>query len=130
MLNADFRRLNADADNVWSQAADTEIEFCLASFDRRGNPTTASCASPRRQWIGTGDAVKFSSQGGSDAGLHDYLNFWVCNIGGGILGYARFQGSGTAADGVVNGYQYTGTIGTATAPFNLGRTARTRWATG
>ena len=33
-LNDDFRRLNSDADDtIWAQAADTEIEFCLASFD-------------------------------------------------------------------------------------------------
>ena len=30
ILNEDFRRLNADQDNEWSQAADTQIEFCLA----------------------------------------------------------------------------------------------------
>ena len=29
ILNQDFRRLNADQDNVWAQAADTQIEFCL-----------------------------------------------------------------------------------------------------
>ena len=34
ILNADFRRTNSDQDNVWGPvAADTEIEFCLASFD-------------------------------------------------------------------------------------------------
>jgi hypothetical protein len=27
VLNEDFRRTNPDADNVWSQAADTQIEF-------------------------------------------------------------------------------------------------------
>ena len=125
VLNADFRRLNADADNVWSQAADTEIEFCLASFDPQGNPTNGILRVPTTvNGFGTGDAVKFSSQGGSDAWPYtDYLNFWVCNIGGGILGYAQFPGGAAATDGVVNGYQYTGTIGTATAPFNLGRTA-------
>ena len=39
VLNEDFRRLNANADNAWPQAADTEIEFCLASVDPNGNPT-------------------------------------------------------------------------------------------
>ncbi|MBL6646048.1 MAG: zinc metalloprotease, partial [Flavobacteriales bacterium] len=125
VLNADFRRLNADADNVWSQAADTEIEFCLASFDPDGNSTTGILRVPTTvNGFGTNDAVKFSSQGGSDAWPYtDYLNFWVCNIGGGILGYAQFPGGSAATDGIVNGYQYTGTIGTATPPFDLGRTA-------
>ena len=40
ILNEDFRRTNSDQDNVWeSVAADTEIEFCLASFDPDGAPT-------------------------------------------------------------------------------------------
>ena len=40
VLNADFRRLNSDADGTWSQAADAEIEFCLATSDPSGNATT------------------------------------------------------------------------------------------
>ena len=36
IMNDDFRRLNADQDNVWSQAADTQIEFCLATQDPQG----------------------------------------------------------------------------------------------
>lgn len=33
VLNEDFRRLNSDADNSWSQASDVEIEFCMATVD-------------------------------------------------------------------------------------------------
>ena len=40
VLNEDFRRTNGDATNKWGQAADTEIEFCLATVDPDGNPTT------------------------------------------------------------------------------------------
>jgi len=40
VLNEDFRRTNPDADNTWSQAADSEIEFCLATVDPNGNTTT------------------------------------------------------------------------------------------
>ena len=125
VLNADFRRLNADANDIWPQAADSEIEFCLASFDPNGNVTSGiTRTSTNVNGFGTNDAVKFSSSGGKDAWPSgDYLNFWVCNIGGGILGYAQFPGGSSATDGVVNGYQYTGTIGSATTPFDLGRTA-------
>ena len=124
ILNEDFRRLNADQDNIWSQAADTEIEFCLASFDPDGAPTNGILRVPTSvNSFGTNDAMKFSSQGGSDAWpASDYLNYWVCNLGGGLLGYAQFPGGPANTDGVVCGYQYTGDIGTATAPFNLGRT--------
>ena len=124
VLNDDFRRLNSDADGTWSQAADTEIEFCLATVDPSGNPTNGiTRTSTNVNGFGTNDAVKFTSSGGIDAwATSDYLNIWVCNIGGGILGYAQFPGGNPATDGVVNGYQYFGTTGTATAPFNLGRT--------
>lgn len=43
--------------------------------------------------------------------------------GGGILGYAQFPGGNSATDGVVIDNNAMGTTGTATAPFNKGRTA-------
>ena len=124
VLNDDFRRLNSDQTNQWPQAADAEVEFCLASVDPDGNATSGiTRTSTTVNGFGTNDAVKFTSSGGIDAWpAADYLNIWVCNIGGGILGYAQFPGGNPATDGVVNGYQYFGTTGTATAPFNLGRT--------
>ena len=125
VLNADFRRTNSDADNTWSQAADTEIEFCLASTDPSGNPTNGiTRTSTSVSAFGTNDQMKFNSSGGKDAWPADqYLNMWVCDISGGILGYAQFPGGSASTDGVVMDYQYFGTIGTATAPFDLGRTA-------
>ena len=124
ILNEDFRRLNSDADGTWPQAADAEIEFCLASVDPNGNPTDGiTRTSTSVTAHGTNNSVKFDSQGGKDAWpSSDYLNVWVCNIGGGILGYAQFPGGPANTDGVVNGYQYFGNTGTATAPFDLGRT--------
>ncbi len=124
VLNDDFRRLNADADNTWSQAADTEIEFCMATIDPNGNPTNGiTRTSTSVSAFSTNDAMKFNAQGGKDAWpAGDYLNMWVCDISGGILGYAQFPGGSAATDGVVMDYQYFGTIGTATAPFDGGRT--------
>ncbi len=124
VLNDDFRRLNSDANNTWSQAADTEIEFCLATVDPSGNPTSGITRTQTSVTsFGTNDAMKYSSQGGVDAWDRDsYLNYWVCTIGGGILGYAQFPGGSAATDGVVCDSKYTGTTGTAQAPFNLGRT--------
>lgn len=125
VLNADFRRTNSDADNTWSQAADTEIEFCLASVDPNGNATNGiTRTSTSVTAFSTNDNMKFNSSGGKDAWpAADYLNMWSCDISGGILGYAQFPGGDPATDGVVMDYQYFGTIGTATAPFDLGRTA-------
>ena len=126
VLNQDFRRTNADKTTQWSQAADSEIEFCLASRDPNGNATTGITRTLTTVTsFTTNDAMKYSAQGGKDAWpTGSYMNIWVCNIGGGILGYAQFPGSGAAAtDGVVIGYNYFGTTGTAAAPFNKGRTA-------
>ena len=128
ILNEDFRRLNADAANTPSVfqgvAADVNIEFCLASQDPQGNPTYGiTRTSTSVSAFGTNDEVKFNSSGGKDAWpAGDYMNFWVCDISGGILGYAQFPGGPANTDGVVGDYQYFGNIGTATAPFNLGRT--------
>lgn len=129
VLNEDFRRLNADASSTPSVflgvAADAEIQFCLATVDPSGNPTTGitRTASTRTSAFGTNDAVKFASSGGKDAWpAGNYLNIWVCEIGGGILGYAQFPGGSAATDGVVLDYRYTGRGGSAQAPFNLGRT--------
>lgn len=41
VLNEDFRRTNSDRTNKWPQAADTQIEFAMATVDPSGNATTA-----------------------------------------------------------------------------------------
>ncbi len=125
VLNEDFRRLNADANNTWSQAADTEIEFCMATVDPSGGSTNGiQRRSTNKPSFSANDFMKYNNKGGLDAWpAADYLNIWVCNLGSGLLGYAQFPGGNPATDGVVCDYAYFGTIGTATAPFNLGRTA-------
>ena len=125
ILNEDFRRLNADQDDVWSQAADTQIEFCLAAQDPDGNETNGILRVPTSvSSFGTNDAMKFSAQGGSDAWpTGEYMNFWVCNLGSSLLGYAQFPGGPASTDGIVCNYTATGNTGTAQAPFDLGRTA-------
>jgi hypothetical protein len=129
VLNEDFRRTNADADNRWSQAVDTEIQFCLATVDPNGNATTGVTRKfSSRTACGTNDAIKSSSSGGVDPwNTAEYLNMWVGNIGSGILGYAQFPGGSAATDGVVMSPQYFGSSAKGTgfylsAPFDLGRT--------
>ena len=125
VLNDDFRRMNSDANNNWGQATDTEIEFCLATVDPNGNATDGiQRRATNKPSFSSNDFMKFNNKGGLDAWpADDYLNFWVCNLGSGLLGYAQFPGGPANTDGVVCDYQYVGTIGTATAPFDLGRTA-------
>jgi len=129
VLNKDFRATNGDINQVPAEfqalIADSEIEFCLAQQDPSGVATNGITrkSTTKTSW-GTNDAVKKLTQGGVNPwNTSKYLNIWVCNIGGGILGYAQFPGGSTATDGVVNDYRYFGTTGTATPPFNKGRTA-------
>lgn len=131
ILNEDFRRTNADASNTpavfASVAADTEIEFCLATVDPSGNTTTGitrTQTSVTKFYI-SDDYMKSTANGGIDPwNQNDYLNIWVCDLGGSLLGYATPPSGWTnPADGVVIGYKFFGDIGTAQAPYNKGRTA-------
>jgi hypothetical protein len=68
--------------------------------------------------------MKYSASGGDDAWDRDrYLNIWVCNLQGTTLGYSSLVGGPKGSDGIVIDYTAFGTTGTATAPYNLGRTA-------
>jgi hypothetical protein len=129
VLNRDFRRTNADVGTAPAPflplATDARIEFFLANTDPNGVPTTGI---ERRQTtvasFSDNDAVKSSASGGLDAWPADrYLNLWACQLGGGLLGYAQFPGGPANTDGVVCLQSAFGTLGTAAAPFDLGRTA-------
>lgn len=128
-LNLDYHKLNTDVGlvpSVWtSLVADYEIQFCLASRDPNGNTTTGIIRKTvTATSFSTNDNVKRTANGGDDAWpAASYLNLWVCNLSGGVLGYAQFPGGAAATDGVVITYTGFGTGGTAQAPYNLGRTA-------
>lgn len=111
VLNADFN--DSSYDDVPTEfqgvASNVNITFSLANINRQANSTTS--------W-GTNDAVKTAYPA-----VPGYLTIWVANIGSSILGYAQFPGGDPATDGVVISPQYFGTTGTATAPYNGGRTA-------
>nr|WP_321245463.1 zinc metalloprotease [uncultured Psychroserpens sp.] len=115
VLNEDFRATNTDASQVPTEfaglVADSEVQFTLANTFRYSNPATS--------W-GTNDAMKAAYP---PVTPQTHLNIWVCNIGGGILGYAQFPGGPTATDGVVISPQYFGNTGFVSAPFDEGRTA-------
>lgn len=119
VLNKDFNALNSDFNQVPTTfsgvKANVGISFVLDAVYRKSTTKTS--------W-GTRDAMKKTNQGGiAPTSPTTKLNLWVCTIGGGILGYAQFPGGSSATDGVVIDSKYFGTTGTATAPFNKGRTA-------
>ncbi|MFN8309001.1 MAG: PKD domain-containing protein [Chitinophagales bacterium] len=128
-LNLDYSKTNTDTSLIpapWkSIAANCEIQFCLAQRDPSGNATNGVV---RVRTNSTSflddDKVKYAAQGGDNAWNSSlYLNLWVCKLGNSLLGYAQFPGGTAATDGVVINYTAFGTIGTAAAPYNKGRTA-------
>jgi hypothetical protein len=128
-LNRDFSGANADRKKTPAYftyvAANCGIQFKLATKDPVGMATTGIVRKPTSiQNFGLDDRAKTSSRGGDDAwDASRYLNIWVCNIAGGVLGYSSTPGGPVAKDGVVISLSAFGTVGKVSAPFNLGRTA-------
>jgi len=129
VLNLDFRKMNVDIAQIPSMfanlAADAEIEFCLATVDPNGNQTTGitRTATNVGSFSISQDNIKQDALGGkSPWNTSNYLNIWTGEITGGILGYATPPGTPASRDGVVVGYTFFGTNGSATFPYNKGRT--------
>ena len=138
VLNQDYRRTNSDksltAREFRNIAVDTGIEFCMASVDPQGRPTNGI---DRVSLSGSPFKETFINEQIKPSTIWDpsrYFNIWVINIAEGVLGFAQFPMSSgltgipqlpatSQSDGVVINYFAFGTMGTATEPFNKGRTA-------
>ena len=123
VLNKDFNGANTDfglVPTLFSGVkANVGITFVLEQVVRKATTKTS--------WS-TNDDMKKTSRGGLAAiSPTTKLNMWVVNkmTSGGqtILGYAQFPGGAASTDGVVIAYNYFGSTGAVSAPFNLGRTA-------
>lgn len=131
VLNKDFRKLNTDTNLIpapWKTiAADCQIEFCLATKDPQGNPSTGiRYRKTTKTSFSISNEVKYTAQGGDDAwDASQYLNLWVCNLGTALYGYAQYPNllaGSPLTDGVVINYFAFGTNGSAVTPSNKGRT--------
>ena len=129
VLNRDYQKHNPDTANIpayyRSMAADCGFQFVLAGLDTNGKATTGIV---RRHTnivaFSIADDMKFSVRGGDNGWDRErYLNIWVCNLEGNVLGYSSLVGGPKETDGVVVLFTAFGTTGTATTPYNLGRTA-------
>ena len=131
-LNRDFRKNNADFNTVVPAVfrpfgADMEINFCKATRTPSGAVTTGIT---RKSVSASFDLETqyYTSDGEPAWDSTKYLNVWIGRFpsGSDILGFALPVEYGIQVpdqDGLVIGDQYFGTTGTATAPFNVGRTA-------
>jgi PKD repeat protein len=127
VLNADYAGLNTHGMQLFNTSlkVNTELQFCLAQVDPTGAATTGieRRSTTTTSFSYSGNGVKYYSSGGLDQwDPHNYMNIWVCNLSGGLCGYAEFPTANLSATfGVVIHYQYFGKTG-ASAPYNLGGT--------
>ncbi|GGA91920.1 M43 family zinc metalloprotease [Puia dinghuensis] len=128
VLNRDYQKLNPDTAGIPSyyspRAANCGFQFVLAGLDTNGHTTSGIIRKHTNVTsFSLADNMKFSVSGGDDPWDRDrYLNIWVCNLEANVLGYSSLIGSPKESDGVVVNYSAFGTMGTAAAPYNLGRT--------
>ena len=132
-LNRDFQLANDNLDIIPNNFEDiignVGFEFCLATVDPEGNPSTGiTRTETSRTNVGTmGDTIiYYTDLGGRDAwNTERYLNIWVAEISdnSGVLGYASRPGANKAEeDGVVVHTKCFGTLGTVEPPYDLGKT--------
>ncbi len=143
-LNLDFSNQAGADGGFWDgRDADAEVVFIPAQVDPNGAPM-AEPGVNRVTTFGAGPFPTGAFDGAAGSGQikpetvwdrSQYVNVWVAQITGGILGYAQFPSNSTLPglnvnggtelnDGVVIG---TGTVGSvampgSAAPYNMGRT--------
>ncbi|MBY0434337.1 MAG: zinc metalloprotease [Cyclobacteriaceae bacterium] len=128
VLNEDFNRKNADSILTLPVfrpvAANCKIVFFLARNDDTGSTTSGITRTITSHGPFADDDLHFSNRGGKDAwNTKRFLNVWVADMTDRVFGYGNPPGTSPATDGVVVDFQYFGTTGTVTTPFNKGRTA-------
>ena len=129
VLNKDYNAENDDfinvPDNFSNVASSSGIRFCLAQIDPLGNVSSGITRTYTDLdfFNMSEDKMKISSEGGVDPwDTNKYLNIWVCDLSGNLLGFSTYPGSDPSLDGVVIDYEYLGVSLNSQSPYNLGRT--------
>ena len=141
VINDDYKRLNADKTNTPSEfqtvAGSIDIQFVLAKQDPEGLATNGITRTlgTKTSWT-VSDNAEFKALSYWPA--ENYLNLWVINLSGSIIGYAQLPVSSQLpgledssndrlTDGVIVDYQTFGSTAGGSfnldAAFNKGRTA-------
>ena len=138
VLNNDYQNTGQDVSKIPAlfrpAIGNPLLKFELAAFGVDGQPTTGIVRKKSDITVfysngPKGDGIKLEKTGGDPPWPSDkYLNIWVCpslkdKDNRDLLGYSSFPGDPKDKDGVVIVNSAFGTNGTATAPFNKGRTA-------
>ncbi|CAA7196296.1 M43 family zinc metalloprotease [Chryseobacterium potabilaquae] len=94
VLNQDFRRMiGTPGYNTNPVGADIEVEFCLATIDPLGNPSTGIDRVNLGNRVWNESNVQTILKPSTIWDPTKYFNIWVCQFGGdlsGVLGYAQF----------------------------------------
>lgn len=139
VINEDFMLMNADTINIPDYfrpiAGKARIQFCLATRDPEGNPTTGITRTHTNisQWATSETSSEYdviTQMQFTDSGGHDiwdrnhYLNIWVCNLSSqsSVLAWAYLPGADPLVDGIVCRYNYLGKPTLAGSPYQTGRT--------
>lgn len=117
LVNTQFRKRNADTTSIIEEfkhlAADTEIEFRLATLDPDGNCTNGITRTYSPLTNVGGHVVKDLIQWPPN----QYVNVWVCsNVGPNLAGHCLMPGVADTLpewDGIVIQHSYVGEIGTS-----------------
>jgi hypothetical protein len=138
VLNEDFRRLNPDLINTPADfigvASDVELEFCLATVDPQGVPSSGITRYNGHQDSYSKDDLENVIKPNTIWHPDFYFNIWCVPLEGGLLGYAQFpsnsalpgfyvNGGLARTDGIVVRDYVFGRYGSTLAPFQLGRIA-------
>jgi len=115
VLNRDFNLQNTDTtiltDTLKLLPDNFKISFSLVTEDSLGNPHTGIIrVNTHQNAFGYWDnAIKFDSLGGSDPwDTKKYMNIWIGDLSGGLLGYSQFPGGDDRTDGNVVDYAVVG----------------------
>lgn len=129
VLNREFRFEHPDRGKipeVWKDLGqDAKIRFQLADRDPEGNFTNGITRTLTDvENIGSEDVYHLPHRGGvAPWNRAFYMNIWVCELKGNTLGFALLPGAQMSdRDGIVISFEAFGTMGTARAPYNKGRT--------
>ena len=100
------------------------IQFCLPKLE--GNLADSSAinfySTTRQEWE-MNDAMKIPANGGiSPWDTDSFLNVWIVDLADSVSGYAQLPGGPNATDGIVIDYEFIGTTGTVSSPYDLGKT--------